>query len=158
MDIFESLENLPVSEGCFKDIVGIVEDIISETLTYGTVKSAVNTSIPLRLQKYKEVKADPNSTPQDIKRASDRVDMAVSIKKYLKKAVTSDKYKVGDNLKYGIQKAKVEATMSPEEKQKKLDDAARKKQEELKSIWNRQPDHYGSSDGFKYGKKLSFNG
>ena len=29
--IFESLENLQVSEGCFEDIVGLVESIISET-------------------------------------------------------------------------------------------------------------------------------
>ena len=31
MDIFESLENLPVSEECFDDIVSIVEDIIKNT-------------------------------------------------------------------------------------------------------------------------------
>ena len=30
MDIFESLENLNVSEGCFDEIVGIVEEIINE--------------------------------------------------------------------------------------------------------------------------------
>lgn len=32
MDIFESLENLNVSEECFNDIVGIVEEIISENI------------------------------------------------------------------------------------------------------------------------------
>lgn len=30
MDIFESLENLNVSEGCFEDIINIVEDILNE--------------------------------------------------------------------------------------------------------------------------------
>lgn len=30
MDIFESLENLEVSERCFKDIVSIIEEIIDE--------------------------------------------------------------------------------------------------------------------------------
>ena len=30
MDIFESLENLPVSEACFEDIVGLVEKYINE--------------------------------------------------------------------------------------------------------------------------------
>ena len=30
MDIFESLENLNVSEECFEDIVGLVEDIVSQ--------------------------------------------------------------------------------------------------------------------------------
>ena len=29
MDIFESLENLNVSEECFDEIMGIVEDIVS---------------------------------------------------------------------------------------------------------------------------------
>ena len=37
MDIFESLENLNVSEGCFDEIVGIVEEIIHE-LNDNTVK------------------------------------------------------------------------------------------------------------------------
>ena len=31
MNIFESLENLPVSEECFNDILDIVEDLINET-------------------------------------------------------------------------------------------------------------------------------
>ena len=31
MDIFESLENLPVSEECYIDILNMVESIISET-------------------------------------------------------------------------------------------------------------------------------
>ena len=30
MNIFESLENLEVSESCFDDIMGIVEEIINE--------------------------------------------------------------------------------------------------------------------------------
>lgn len=30
MDIFENLENLPVSEACFNDIMDIVEEILSE--------------------------------------------------------------------------------------------------------------------------------
>ena len=30
MDIFESLENLPVSEECFDEIMGIVEELINE--------------------------------------------------------------------------------------------------------------------------------
>ena len=33
MDIFESLENLQVSEECFDDIIGIVEELLSENLT-----------------------------------------------------------------------------------------------------------------------------
>ena len=32
MDIFESLENLPVSEECFDEIMGLVEEILSEDI------------------------------------------------------------------------------------------------------------------------------
>ena len=32
MDIFESLENLNVSEECFEDIVGLVEELLSESI------------------------------------------------------------------------------------------------------------------------------
>ena len=34
MDIFESLENLPVSESCFDDIIGLVEEYINEISDY----------------------------------------------------------------------------------------------------------------------------
>ena len=30
MDIFESLENLPISEECFEEIMGLVEEVINE--------------------------------------------------------------------------------------------------------------------------------
>lgn len=39
MDIFESLENLNVSEGCFNEIISIVEEVINE-LKDSTVDSA----------------------------------------------------------------------------------------------------------------------
>ena len=38
MDIFESLENLNVSEECFGDIIRIVEDIVSEDIKSAIVK------------------------------------------------------------------------------------------------------------------------
>ena len=38
MDIFESLENLNVSEECFDEIMGIVEAVIDETLAQAIVK------------------------------------------------------------------------------------------------------------------------
>ena len=81
--IFESLKNLPISEECFNEIMDMVEEIINESPTVGAVKSAVNNSFPLRMNKYKEVKANPNATSQDIKRASDRVDKVAKIKGYL---------------------------------------------------------------------------
>ena len=41
MDIFESLENLQVSEGCFEDIISIVEALLSEGLNKETIKSYI---------------------------------------------------------------------------------------------------------------------
>ena len=38
MDIFESLENLPVSEECFEDIIGLVEELILERNIYNKDK------------------------------------------------------------------------------------------------------------------------
>ena len=37
MDIFESLESLPVSESCFEDIVGLIEEYLSEGNTYQNI-------------------------------------------------------------------------------------------------------------------------
>ena len=51
MDIFESLENLNVSEECFDDIVSIVEDIINERDIFTRPKAAKN-SIEGRQRKY----------------------------------------------------------------------------------------------------------
>ena len=45
MDIFESLENLPVSEECFDEIIGIVEEILSESnraRRYGQKNTNIN--------------------------------------------------------------------------------------------------------------------
>ena len=40
MDIFESLENLAVSEECFDDIIGIVEELLSEDIYHAIDKYA----------------------------------------------------------------------------------------------------------------------
>ena len=45
MDIFESLESLPVSEGCFEDIIGLVESKLREA--------------------EEGVSGQPNNTPND---------------------------------------------------------------------------------------------
>ena len=58
MDIFESLENLPVSESCFEDIIGLVEEYINETKAETWVKAAEK-SIPGRLAKVKEGPYEP---------------------------------------------------------------------------------------------------
>ena len=40
MDIFENLENLNVSEECFDEIMGIVEELLSERVTVGQLATA----------------------------------------------------------------------------------------------------------------------
>lgn len=47
MNIFESLENLPISEECFDEIVGLVEEIINEVSMKKWVEAAKN-SLPKR--------------------------------------------------------------------------------------------------------------
>ena len=58
MDIFESLENLPVSESCFEDIIGLVEAMLSESM-FGTYSGPANVeSVKQALRaKYKPEKA-----------------------------------------------------------------------------------------------------
>lgn len=51
MDIFESLENLNVSEECFNDIMNVVEEILSERDMFTRPKAAKN-SIEGRQRKY----------------------------------------------------------------------------------------------------------
>ena len=60
MDIFESLENLPVSEACFEDIIGIVEEYIQEKSDW-TVKKwrkAAISSLANRAQAYQRAEDD----------------------------------------------------------------------------------------------------
>ena len=53
MDIFESLENLPISEECFNDIMGIVEEYINE-VSVNMWKRAAKNSIPARTEAVKK--------------------------------------------------------------------------------------------------------
>ena len=53
MDIFESLENLNISEECFNDIMDIVEEIISERDAFTRPRAAKN-SIEGRTKKYND--------------------------------------------------------------------------------------------------------
>ena len=146
MNIFESLENLNVSEECFNDIVSIVEEIINESPTVSDLTSATIKSIPLRMSKYKEVKANPESTQHQVQTASDRLERAVKIKRML----TSKKYREGRKVDDTIKGAIKQATMSPEEKS---NEQVKKRQEELHNVWYTQPNHPGNPEGFKYGAK-----
>lgn len=48
MDIFESLEQLPVSEACFDEIMGIVEELLNEDIYDAVLNSAGDENSPLR--------------------------------------------------------------------------------------------------------------
>ena len=48
MNIFESLENLNVSEECFNDIVGLVEEYIQEKYSVSRVKEIAASVLPKR--------------------------------------------------------------------------------------------------------------
>ena len=83
MDIFESLENLPVSEGCFEDIIGLVEEYINEMNVFTVGK--VNALRRANADKAR-LNLSPSSTDNDIKRASDAAE------KLHKNEVLSRKY------------------------------------------------------------------
>ena len=79
MDIFESLENLPVSEGCFEDIIGIVEEYINE-LKNQTVADVYNK----RYDQYKNatLNAVKNQSPENLKnyiKASNKLENHVDL-------------------------------------------------------------------------------
>ena len=75
MDIFESLENLNISEECFDEIMGIVEEIFerwAETHNQQDLNNKVENSKELRKKKYKEA-VDSNASPEVIERAKKRL-------------------------------------------------------------------------------------
>lgn len=98
MDIFESLEELNISEECFEDIINIVEEYINE-LNYFTV-AKVNAIRDTRTNK-------DNVTPKDIKKAQNN---RVLTKNYIKRTLGNEEgdgnieelqnhvKKVGDNI------------------------------------------------------------
>ena len=67
MDIFESLENLPVSEACFNDVINLVEEYINE-LKEETVDKAREERTRRHEEKMEELenkKKNPSS-PDDV--------------------------------------------------------------------------------------------
>ena len=85
MDIFESLENLPVSEACFEDIVGLLEEKLKDRMTIGELRGISNKVAPSRYAELKrlEKKHGINATNQhliqkipELKRAQDRLSIA----------------------------------------------------------------------------------
>lgn len=68
MYIFESLENLNVSEECFDDIISIIEAIFegwAETHNMGDLDTKVKNSIASRKKKYEEA-VDSGASPKEI--------------------------------------------------------------------------------------------
>ena len=66
-ELFKSLSE-SVSEGCFEDILGIVEEIISE-VSAGYVKQKAQNALPSRKAKYEE--ASPDDTLPNYNRFPD---------------------------------------------------------------------------------------
>ena len=58
MDIFESLENLNVSEECFDEIMGIVEELLNEKATVGQLAMAASNR--MEREKIKNEEANKN--------------------------------------------------------------------------------------------------
>ena len=54
MDIFESLENLNVSEECFEDIVGLVEAKLKDRMTMGELREKIRRADKVRHAQYLE--------------------------------------------------------------------------------------------------------
>ena len=83
MDIFESLENLNVSEECFNDIVGIVEYFISEKVSVKQWRAAAIRSLEGRA--VKAAKADDKLDKAMSRNASEKTQ-----DKYAKESAKAD--------------------------------------------------------------------
>jgi hypothetical protein len=80
MDIFESLENLQVSEACFEDIVGIIEEYISESkYSAADLAERARKVLSQRKEKYEKLKKDPKADFFDTVGAEDRYSRAKTL-------------------------------------------------------------------------------
>ena len=83
-NIFENLENLPISEECFNDIMNMVEEIINE-VSLNKQREAAKKVLPERKRKYLSKYADvldaadevgsenvPDGNLKDLERAEKR--------------------------------------------------------------------------------------
>ena len=89
MDIFESLENLPVSEACFENIIGLVEEYINEYQLRKTVANQTGSFASPLADKAEEIDAetslDSNSSIHSRKRQEpSRRDRRFTNRPYLK--------------------------------------------------------------------------
>jgi hypothetical protein len=72
MDIFESLENLQVSEACFEDIVGLVEEYINE-LKNSTIEKTLDAHRDRIMNATAKGESDPVDTEKYYK-STDRAE------------------------------------------------------------------------------------
>ena len=86
MDIFESLENLNVSEECFNDIINIVEDIVSQIQkVHGEPRNLPNGGLNKSAQlmnKVNFVSGIPQKVHSNLKGSTDNKYTPKNIKKY----------------------------------------------------------------------------
>ena len=78
--IFESLENLNVSEECFKDIISIVEAILDESnYSAADIANAARKALPQRKEKYEKIQKDPKADMFDEIDAEERYNRAKTL-------------------------------------------------------------------------------
>lgn len=67
MDIFESLENLNISEECFNDILNLVEEYISEVKA-NTLRRAIGNNYEDRMNRYHQTMKDYNKSKEELEK------------------------------------------------------------------------------------------
>lgn len=75
MNIFESLESLNVSEECFNDIMGIVEEILSEDVEE-TKKRLINKYVPILKAKRRNLDLRVKKGQKDLRYAKYATDLS----------------------------------------------------------------------------------
>ena len=117
MDILESLENLPVSEACFEDIVQLVEEIIQEE-SKGI--------IPLKKEyRGKMMNAWVRSRNREAAEASNNYERALRNLRNFKKAQQRGDIKVGSQVS-NVQRAAEQARVKFDSKRQTQQSAAEK--------------------------------
>ena len=79
MDIFESLENLNVSEECFDEIVGIVEEMLKDRMTVGQLNAVADKVQDNRAEQLKRAREKYGEGSIEVHRAQHRLGKASSL-------------------------------------------------------------------------------
>ena len=164
MDIFESLENLNVSEECFEDIVGLVEEYINELYpaTTKNVKKAYDRRVK---QHNKNVRAHNDAQNQANKTFNNKRDAELAYQKARTMEGASRRSLVSDLSKDNItpeqalnKQEKVESNQKKLERViKKLDNAEKKNEEAFDTLHATYDNKKESGDKLKNIERLIKN-